>query len=451
VVVHLAHLIRSKITMKKPRPPQGPQIILGNWIITQRKERSWKVHERAGDHVFSIRSLGASQWQISAGSSVGLRRRPLVAALNLEEAVLAAARILYPADYVTNDHPHLDLAEAFDLAIKQSYAGAEGKALLYRNAGFFVEWADKRDIRLWEQVRLDVVHEYAQYLIGKGLAAKTIKGYLEPIKAAGKRVLAVYPDHYRDPCYAFRLPRRIGAPKTVAEKVGRRGLTIREVIQLADYLSTDKYAECLVPTVLMCGLLGCHVREVVYLTWDKLDLKAGILKVEEEIGHEAKTPECVRLIPLPKFLVDRLKEVPRNGDRVITLVSERRGRPKSSRPDNLIGQRYSDRAIKWKPERYVPLSDLRNTLINVARRNPVWSERLTEQYVGHADPSVSGKHYQSTDPIELFDLFQNGIIPLLNSEIEKALEGTKWQQNGRNPEGLAPGFGAQIIEIGAVS
>ncbi len=78
-------------------------------------------------------------------------------------------------------------------------------------------------------------------------------------------------------------------------------------------------------------------------------------------------------------------------------------------------------------------------------------ERLIEQYFGHVDSSVTGKHYQSTDPIELFDLFQNGIIPLLNSEIEKALEGTKWQQNGRNPEGQSPGFGAQIIDLSAVS
>jgi hypothetical protein len=104
-------------------------------------------------------------------------------------------------------------------------------------------------------------------------------------------------------------------------------------------------------------------------------------------------------------------------------------------------------AKKWKPERYVPLSDLRNTLMNTARRNPSWSERLVEQYVGHVDSSVTGKHYQSTDPVELFDLFQNGIIPLLNSEIEKALEGTKWQQNGRNSEVDSPGYGAQIINL----
>lgn len=99
----------------------------------------------------------------------------------------------------------------------------------------------------------------------------------------------------------------------------------------------------------------------------------------------------------------------------------------------------------------MPLSDLRNTLMNTARRNPSWPERLVEQYVGHVDSSVTGKHYQSTDPIELFDLFQNGIIPLLNEEIEKALEGTKWQQNGRNPEGKAPGFGAQVIDLSEVS
>jgi len=104
-------------------------------------------------------------------------------------------------------------------------------------------------------------------------------------------------------------------------------------------------------------------------------------------------------------------------------------------------------AKKWKPERYVPMSNLRNTLLNTARRNPSWPERLVEQYIGHADPSVTGKHYQSNDPVELFDLFQNGIIPLLNSEIESALEGTKWQQNGKNPEVASPGFRAQIIEI----
>ncbi len=64
---------------------------------------------------------------------------------------------------------------------------------------------------------------------------------------------------------------------------------------------------------------------------------------------------------------------------------------------------------------------------------------------------MSGKRCQSTDPVELFDLFKNGIIPLLNEKIEKALKGTKWQKNGKNPEVEAPGFKAQIIDLSDVS
>lgn len=433
--------------LKQKSNLENPLIVMGNWVAKKNKKGNWKVHERAGDREFTIRDLGSSQWQTSAGSSGSSRRRLRVTALSLEEAVLAATRVLYPADFAQGEHPHLDLAEALDLAIKQSYAGHEGKALLYRNAGFFVEWAEKRDIRLWEQVRLDVVHEYAQHLIGKGLAAKTIKGYLEPIKAAGKRVVAVYPDHYKDPCYAFRVPRQIGAPKTVAEKVGKRGLTISEVISLYDHLVDQKWSESVAVATLLCGVIGMRVREAIYLTWANVDLDAGSMRIEEEEGHQVKTAESVRLIPLPAFVVDRLRDLPRDDARVIPLASERPGQPVSTRPDNLIGQRFTPLAKKWKPERYVPLSDLRNTLLNVARRNPAWSERLVEQYVGHADPSVTGKHYQSTDPIELFDLFKQHVIPLLDEEIEKALEGTRWHKNGKNPEGLAPGFGAQIVEI----
>lgn len=372
-------------------------------------------------------------------------------ALSLEEAVLGAVRILYPQFSATDEHPHLDFADAFDIAIKQSYAGKEGKSLLYRNAGFFVDWAEKKDIRLWEQLRQDLIHEYIQHLIARGLAAKTIKSYLEPVRAAGKRVVAVYPNYYNDPCYGVRIPRNIGAAKTVKEKIGKRGLSIKEIILLYEHLLDQKCHESVSIATLLCGLMGVRVREAIFLTWQNVDLEHGFIRIEEEVGHQTKTAESVRMIPIPSFLVDQLSNLPQCTGRVVPLSSKRNGQPVSSRPDNLIGQRFSGLMKQWKPERYVPLSDLRNTLLNTSRRNPLWPEHLVEQYVGHVDSSVTGKYYQSTDPIELFDHFQNGIIPLLNSEIEKALVGTKWHKNGKNPEVASPGFQAQIIEISDVS
>jgi hypothetical protein len=38
------------------------------------------------------------------------------------------------------------------------------------------------------------------------------------------------------------------------------------------------------------------------------------------------------------------------------------------------------------------------------RFTPLSKKWTPGQYVGHVDSSVTGKHYQSTDPIELFDL-----------------------------------------------
>src|SRR5690606_20067894 len=102
----------------------------------------------------------------------------------------------------------------------------------------------------------------------------------EPVRAAGKRVVAVHPDHYRDPCYGVRVPRKIGAATKVKDKIPKRALSIKEVILLAEYLETQKYAECLVPATLLCGLLGCHVREVIFLTWKNVDLGRGIISVE---------------------------------------------------------------------------------------------------------------------------------------------------------------------------
>ncbi|MGF1574224.1 MAG: tyrosine-type recombinase/integrase, partial [Sumerlaeia bacterium] len=406
--------------------------------------KSWKVKERAGDRGFTIHDRGGNLWQISAGSSNGSRRKPMLTALSLEEAVLGAARILYPQDSVDHHHPHLDLAEAFNLAIKQSYAGAEGKALLYRNAGYFLEWAEKREIYLWEQVRLDHVHEYAQFLIAKRLSCKTIKGYLEPVKATGKRVVAVYPDYYKDPCYAFRLPRRIGAPKTVDEKIGKRSLTIREVILLYEHLMAKKGKSSLSIIVLLCGLLGIRVREALFLSWKNVNLDGSNLRIEEEQEHLAKTVESVRLIPLPAFVLDELRKVRRKGSKVIDLGSLRN---RSSDLDDAVGKRYMRTARKWNPERYVCLSDLRNTLLNTARRNASWPVHLVEQYVGHVDSNVTGKHYQSTDPLELFGLFKNKVIPLLDEEIKQSLEGTKWQQNACNNAVNQTLYHAQIIDI----
>ncbi|CAN5454694.1 hypothetical protein BH09SUM1_BH09SUM1_19150 [soil metagenome] len=156
------------------------------------------------------------------------------------------------------------------------------------------------------------------------------------------------------------------------------------------------------------------------------------------------------MIPLPRFVVEELRRHPHGDRRVIQLFSQGVSGRTTKRPDNLIGQRYTPLAQSWNVQRCVPLSDLRNTLLNTARRNHAWPVRLVEQFVGHVDSSVTGKHYQSDEPEELFLLFKNGIMPLLNDEIEKAIRGTKWPKNGTKSGVFDSSNTARIVNIVAV-
>ncbi|NQU42156.1 site-specific integrase [bacterium] len=133
------------------------------------------------------------------------------------------------------------------------------------------------------------------------------------------------------------------------------------------------------------GLAGLRLQEAYRLTWDRVDLKRGLV----QISGQVKTAWSERVIPIPAIARDALRTTPRATVRPIHETERVFGRYQTwagySNALKAIVAAWNP-AVKWAPK------DLRKAL-------PTWAagEGLTgpilEQYLGHAPKGVTARHY----------------------------------------------------------
>ncbi len=146
----------------------------------------------------------------------------------------------------------------------------------------------------------------------------------------------------------------------------------------------------------------------------------------------------------------------RDGEQVISIVSQRIEKRTSTRPDNLLGQRLRSALLRWDADRGdLPGNDLRNTLQDTCLKDQArWNVYLVDRYVGHAPRSIMERHYADQQKGRLVDAFREKVVPLIDEAVEEALERPKrtdLAQKGQIPEVDSPGSEAQIFEIGALA
>jgi len=190
----------------------------------------------------------------------------------------------------------------------------------------------------------------------------------------------------------FRLPPKLGKAFRYGEKKRRSFLPISGLAELLDWLPGHKYETSLVPGVALQGLCGLQLQEVLRLTWDRVDLRAGTITIEEARRFDplvagVKNEHRVRKLPLPQLVVEILR----------TLWATDPSRDTSSlvieAPSWKAYWRRVERMLKaWNPAYRFPPKDLRNTVPTEAEKGG-WMSIWVRRYFGHAPANMIERSY----------------------------------------------------------
>lgn len=180
-------------------------LVIGSWAIERRKMK-WKVKGRGNQtgRRFTVWEESTGKWRVNGTNLEGSRKRERFPSTDLAEAVHQGANVLFGTT-LDPSHPQLDLATAFSKGIASGGGSKEHKADLHQFAGYFCDWAERRGMVLWQEIRFEHVRDYIQASLDRGLKAKTVSHYLEPVRSTSRFLAANWPDHYRDICSTIRL------------------------------------------------------------------------------------------------------------------------------------------------------------------------------------------------------------------------------------------------------
>lgn len=375
---------------------------------------------------FTLHQESTLKWRVSGTSCGGSRLRERFAAASLHEAIIAAAVLLDPStvsDLPKEEVSH-DLAEAFAEAIKAGHGQAESKKNLLKYATYFTDWVEKAGVCRWGDLRRGHVEGYVNFLVEGGYKRKTILNYLEAVRFTSRYMAACYPEAYRDITAGFRLRNGLGEAGIYSDDDGTEALSIGEVLEFHEWLGNHAYGRTLRLGVLLGGLLGLRVREVVYLTWQNVDLAAGTLVVQDEEGHRVKNKYSVRKLPLPGIVLRALREVPRTPGRILKVENERCYHPKPKKSFEEALQFYYSWMMnyalrQWRPGTKLTARALRRTIQTTAILNPGWNTYVVDRFCGHAPKTVMERHYFGDQKKRMVEVFRQQVVPRIDEEVDR--------------------------------
>ncbi len=190
---------------------------------------------------------------------------------------------------------------------------------------FSILWGDLRP----EELSTAVVEDTQESLLRVGLAPRSINHQigiaLQAIRWAGERGLAsTEPPKWK----------RLKDPNSTTH--ARKYLSASEVAKLLAKVREPKWQrlEAVVRLALFAGL---RQQEIVWLTWDDVDLAEGWLHVCAKRGWSPKSRTSARSIPLAPDLHEFLAQAPRNGGRWVARHAVVHPQPRRPLPPPLPG------------------------------------------------------------------------------------------------------------------
>ncbi len=345
--------------------------------------------------------------------------------MGLQEAVEQGSKILF-GDSTDSETVDLDIASAFHRTLSASSGSAEHKRHQFEFADYFLRWCDQKRLTHWRQLRLELLREYVNELIGRGLKAKTISHYLEPVRSTSSFLAANWPDEYRDICRPLRLPAHAGRDGVYRGDEGNPVLSYKELLKFLEWLKGYEWKAILVPAVMLQGVCGLQLREALRLRWSDVDLQAGTITIQDhpEFGERVKNKYRVRCIPVPRIVLKYLQQMNQGTATVVPY----------DRADKAYGKLLKRTLQNWKSDCELAPKDLRNTLQSHAIEHAAdegWNVHLVDRYVGHAPKTIAERHYFGDKRERLVDLFREHVVCKVDALIE-SLEGAELHDIARN-------------------
>lgn len=450
------------MTRKQQHPNET--IVINYWIAERKNRKTFKVRERNGRRGFTLHREGECRWMLDGKHcESGSRAREQFAAGNLEEAVDYSVRFLFK-EVITekepeSEHPHLSLIDAFAFAIPLSNGQPEHIENLTRYADYFIDWAEKRQLLLWEEIRQSHIRMYISHMQKTGRTHKTILNYIEPIRFAAKRIAAEHPDFYRDASAGLIVRNEVGSDGIYRGTEGTQSLTFAEILELFRFVHGQPHEREIRVGLLLGGFMGLRMREWIFLSWKSVNLTEDTLIVQKEEGHRPKNRYSVRCLPLPKFVADYLTSLPRSGPRVIGDGLAPKGVADRdvhlTRLANTTCQQVLRAIREWRSDSTLSGKDLRNTLHTFAIENADRvNTRLFDRFCGHAPTGMMDRHYHGRVKDDLVTIYREKVIPFIDVEIETTLvagERYKMARNGTTEGASASPSQCQVVDLSGLA
>ena len=150
---------------------------------------------------------------------------------------------------------------------------------------------------------------------------------------------------------------------------------------------------------MLCLYTGLRIGELLALTWDDIDFTNGLMKVDKEayrykqngvwctIIDKPKTKSSIRIIPLPKTLFSKLKEIKKKS-RYEHIISTN----KNTIVDTRSYQKTYERILKKLDIPYKNFHSLRHTFATRAIEMGMDVKTLSE-ILGHKNPVITLQRY----------------------------------------------------------
>lgn len=343
----------------------------------------------------------------------------------------------------------MTIEQAFAVTLASASRGEMGTRDWNAATKRFLTWAGKTypRLKLWKDIPFEVFEEYLATYEGKSGTRRRL--VMQPLVQTARRMFRKY-----------KVPNLCDG-LGISSKLDRtpRHVYVRDVLSFLDYLR-DNAPHIEVGAALQ-GLAGLQLLEALRLTWDKVDLKAGLVEISGEVKNEYRNrviPVCGRVLDAlkrayPGTRADRLSmhvvlsddglpyagKSALNYGKVVTrlmrgtsTVEKRRTKPgktrgakqKAPKPKikpNLVESWNKD--CPWQPK------DLRNCLPTLATMEGIESA-LWDQYIGHAPRGVTARNYiprltaamqGEKDALnDAMDVFRKLVVAVVEKAIERA-------------------------------
>lgn len=398
------------------------------WTVRSKKSGGWKVEGSIG--VFTLHEEGAGRWRFVFGNAArDNQRRQTFFADGLREAVQKVGAILFGqgVDEGSVPKPPIRVKDLLDRVLDAANGEPYHRLTLKKHGGYFVAWCRKNRIRFWNDLKPEHLEAYAKFHFARGCSRKTVLHYLEPIRIADRWAGKNEPSCRHRIWMDFRLPSKMGKALCYGERKRRAYLPISGLCEVLDWLPGHKHETSLIPGVALQGLCGLQLQEVLRLTWDRVDLQAGTITIEEDRRHDpmvagVKNEHRVRKLPLPRLVVRILTDLWR-------ICPERAGSELVI--DVQSWKAYShrvERALKaWNPDYRIPPKDLRNTLPTEAEKGG-WMSIWVRRYFGHAPANMIERSYlaevegdwKEDDEVDSFvQKLRENVVIHIDAEVQK--------------------------------